>query len=158
MIRTPSCLWELCHSSLPFQSLGLPPSFNQLFVLYHSQRNLSINNNTLSAACIVGFVLPVHQERKRLTKNRKREKSFLLCIILQRPSDSDYHGGYHVVNKRHLGYTEASQPVSRCVCVRACAFVFPLQVLWNHLRRGAFEVKTEPHPFKTAMLHMPKWF
>lgn len=136
MIRTPSCLWELCHSSLPFQSLGLPPSFNQLFVLYHSQRNLSINNNTLSAACIVGFVLPVHQERKRLTKNRKREKSFCFVLFYKDPQTLIIMVGIMWLIKGILGILKpASLWAGVCVCARVHS-CFPYKcygIIWGEV-------------------------
>lgn len=76
VIRIISCPWE----PYPFQNPGPPASHFQLAlclaVLCHHQR---VDNNTLSAACVVDFVLLDHLEKKRLKIGGRRR---VFCIYM----------------------------------------------------------------------------
>lgn len=63
-------------------SLKLQPAFCFAVLLCESQENLSINNNTLSAACVVDFVLPGHPEKKRLYKEKEEGEEFFHIRVL----------------------------------------------------------------------------
>lgn len=82
MIRTLPCQWEPLHSSLPFWNL--PAALTLSASTPFCCSSVSQSGKTW-AFCyrVVDFALPGHPKRRR------REKSFLLRIVLHRPSDSD---------------------------------------------------------------------
>lgn len=146
-LRASSCPWEPGPGSLPFQSLGPPTSHFQpalcyLFFFVIVREGLSIHNSTLSAACVVDFVPPGHPERKRFTKNRRRQKGPLHIYVsfYKDPQTLVLTIGVAGVMWLIKGILGTRKPARLWTCV--CPSLSYLSE--RGLRRGACEVKAEP--------------